>query len=86
MTPQLTRTGRPGSPRLSQTARAVRAGLYGSMPMKRSIASTMGIIAAATTVLGRNALTTVAIANHTMIWRRVLVPTPISETSARHAL
>ena len=53
-----------------------------SMPMKRSIASTMGIIAAATTVLGRNALKTVAIANHTMIWRRVPVPTPISETSA----
>ena len=53
-----------------------------SMPMNRSIASTTGIIAAATTVLGRNALSTVAMANHTMICRRVLVPTPIRETRA----
>ena len=36
-----------------------------SMPMKRSIARTTGIIAAATTVFGRNALRTVAMANHT---------------------
>ena len=53
-----------------------------SMPMKRSIARTTGIIAAATTVFGRNALKNVAMANHTMICRRVLVPTPISDTSA----
>ena len=53
-----------------------------SIPMKRSIARTTGIIAAATTVFGRNALRTVAMANQTRICRRVLVPTPISDTSA----
>ena len=45
-----------------------------SMPMKRSIARTTGIIAAATTVFGRNALKIVAMPNHTRICRRVLVP------------
>ena len=53
-----------------------------STPMKRSIANTTGIIAAATTVFGRKALRNMAMANHTMICRRVPVPTPISDARA----
>ena len=46
------------------------------------MATTMGIMVAATMVLGRKALRNMPMANHDMIWRVVLVPTPISEPRA----
>ena len=52
------------------------------MPMNLSMATTMGIIVAATIVFGRNALRIMPMANHAMICRVVLVPTPISEAKA----
>ena len=53
-----------------------------SMPTKRSMASTIGIIAAATTAFGSTELRIAAITNQTTRCWRVPVPRPSSDTSA----
>ena len=53
-----------------------------SIPMNANMATTMGIIAAATTVFGRTVLSPIAMQNQTTTWRLRFAPSMSSDASA----